>query len=116
MSTNRYVTRTEFNALAGMVHEIHAVLVGDQPAKAVTPKAPKARKAPAKPAPKARRISAPTCGKTTTLTRASRPLFVKAHPWAQGLGTSTIAAMCVEEPGLLAKGWVIGPRNTARFS
>lgn len=109
MSTN-YVTRNEFNALKSDVHQILVLLKADAPAKQ-----PKARKAPAKPATKARRISTPTKGKTTTVTRKSAPLLRKQHAWARGLSTQVIASMLVEDPSL-APGWVVGPRYTEMFS
>lgn len=101
--SNNTVTRTEFNALKSDVSKILVLLEGGAPAKA-TPKP--ARKAPAKKA-------AP---KATTLTRKTRPAFVKANPWAKGLSTQCIASMLVEDPSMTTDAWVVGPRYTEMFS
>jgi hypothetical protein len=81
---------------------IMALVAMDAPAKATD--APKARasKAPAK--------------KAVSLTRSTRSAFVKAAPWAEGLSTRVIAAMCVEDPTLVPAGFAIGAGYTALVS
>ena len=75
-----------------------------QPKAAATPKgkAAKARKAATQP-------KADRC-----LTRKNRAEFVKVAPWAKGLSTAVIAAMCLEDPALLeGTGFRIGERRQA---
>lgn len=84
----------------------------DAPAKVARPKAePKARKA-AKP--QVRTPKAPA--KTVTLTRKTRSAFVAKAPWAQGLSTQAIAAMCVEDPSLVPAGFAVGEGYKAMFA
>lgn len=50
------------------------------------------------------------------LTRKNRAAFVKAHPWAQGLGTNAIAEAVVSGAQTTVKGWAIGNGRTERVT
>lgn len=73
--------------------ELPARVTRPKAAKPAAPKAPKAPKAPAK---------------TVCLTRKTRAAFVAKAPWAKGLSTHVIAAMCVEDASLVPAGFAIG--------
>lgn len=86
--------------------QIIALLQGQAPAKAVTPKASKPRKA-SKPA---------KAVVTRHLVKRNRAEFVQAHAWAKGLSTLDIAIAVTHHAAKapLSAGWAIGEGYTER--
>jgi len=107
MSTITRITalETRFDSVEAKLDRLLAHLEPAAPAKVTRPKAE----------PKARRAAKPQV-KAVTLTRKTRKAFAAKAPWAAHLGTSTIAAMCVEDPSLVPAGFVIGEGYKALFA
>ena len=108
MNNTQRITALEnrFDSLEAKLDTLLAAVVEPKaPAKVTRPKAaPKAKARKAQP-------KAVRC-----LTRKNRLSFVADAPWAQGLSTQVIAAMCTEDPSLVPAGWAIGERYTQMFA